>query len=392
VNKLLTKVHNHWPKYRIAALALLIGLSLGWIIYDWSDFSLLKERAQGVVALGVGLAVTEACFILGALFMAASVGIQIAESNRVHGWIRHMRYVRREVKTIAHQTGESRLFGVGFWLNFIGAVGTSTLLVAAVFYYLPVAGWWLLIALLADLVVTFGWRIPVHLARRKLIRMNKITVRQATPEDIDSYLKLQAERWNEDNMAQRAQLESRLRAYPQGMMVAERAGEIVGMVYAMRISNYNYKSSPSWNEITNNGFCDNADRNGDAIFGVDLSTAKGVGHLAGDKLLLAIGQLAITEGVRAALLGGRLPGYHHYADRMTAEQYLMAKNEKGKPLDRQVRFYTSVPGLKALKVLPNYFNDPESLDYGVLLRWKNPLYGLPGKRFWAWLLPILVRI
>jgi hypothetical protein len=222
--------------------------------------------------------------------------------------------------------------------------------------------------------------------------MSAIKVRAATAVDIDDYLKLQKERWRDDNMANRDQLLSRLKAYPQGMVVAEQDDRVVGMVYAMRITDYDYDNPPSWNDITNNGYCDNADPQGKVIFGVDLSTAKGVGHLAADKLLLSIGQLAIGEGVKTALLGGRMPGYHEYANKMTAEEYLRAKDAKGRPLDRQVRFYTSVPGLKAVKAIPNYFHDPDSLDWGVLLRWRNPLYGLPGRHIWAAVFPALFRL
>jgi hypothetical protein len=224
------------------------------------------------------------------------------------------------------------------------------------------------------------------------MRKPKTSVRQAAPEDISAYLGLQAERWRDDNMASREQLETRLKHYPKGMFVAESEGKIVGMVFAMRLSSYDYGASPSWNTLTHNGYCDNADPDGRVIFGVDLSTARGVGAAAGDKLLLRIGMLVIEEGIEVALLGGRLPGYHEYADKMSAESYLRAKGPDGKPLDRQVAFYTSVPGMQALKVLPNYFHDPESLDYGVLLRWKNPFFGLPGRKLWAWLLPKIIKI
>jgi hypothetical protein len=221
---------------------------------------------------------------------------------------------------------------------------------------------------------------------------SRIIVRQAVLADIDGYLKLQAERWNQDNMAHRDQLESRLKAYPQGMLVAERNGEIVGMTYAMRITDYDFENPPSWNAITHNGYCDNADPQGKFIFGVDLSTAKGVGHLAGDQLLLQVARIAIAENIKFALLGGRMPGYHKHASTMSAEQYLWAKDDKGRPLDRQVRYYTSIPGLNAIKAIPNYFNDPDSLDYGVLLTWRNPLYRIPGRKMWSDLFPYIFRV
>ncbi len=222
--------------------------------------------------------------------------------------------------------------------------------------------------------------------------MSRIRVRGARYEDIDTYIKLQADRWSDDNQASKEQLKSRFKAFPDGMLVAEQRGQIVGMVYSMRISSYDYEKSPSWYEVTNNGLCDNHDPDGPIIFGVDLSTSKGVGALAGDKLLLGIAQLAIRENIKWCMLGGRMPGYHKFQDKMTADEYLIAKDDKGRPLDPQVKFYTSVEGLKAIKALPNYFDDPESCDYGVLLRWRNPLFGFPLRGLWSIVFPALLPI
>jgi hypothetical protein len=380
-------------RVKASASILLAVLSLVWIIYDWSSEGLLAARAHALVAAGLYLVITETCFIVGAIIMAATLGVGVAtEGHRFKRWYRHIRYVRSEAKHLALSLVENHWFAVGFWLNFFGAVGTSLILIGVVTADAPFAGWGLLVLLVLDLAATFGWRIPLHMKRRAHLRSTKITVRQAKLEDIDRYLELQATRWNEDNMATREQLESRFKAYPQGMLVAMQGKEIVGMVYAMRITKYDYEALPSWDDITNKGFCDNADPNGAAIFGVDLTTAVGVGHLAGDELLLGIGRLVIRSGLKEALLGGRMPGYHEYAPKMTAEDYFHAKNEAGEPLDHQIKYYTSIPGLKAIKVLPDYFNDPESLDYGVLLRWRNPLFGLPAPRFWGAIFPMLFRL
>ncbi len=349
-------------------------------------------RLQTVGKLGATLLVTEALFTLGAVLMGASVGLEVVGTSRLHRAFHTFKQSRVRVRQIANEILESRIFAFGFWMNFAGAVGTSLVLISVVIGYVPTAGWGLLLLLILDLLATFAWRVPLHVKRRKSLASKRINIRRAQINDIDAYLSLQSKRWNIDNMANREQLMSRLRSYPQGMLVAERAGEIVGMVYAMRITAYDYKNPPSWNKITHDGYCDNADPKGSAIFGVDLTTAPGVGHMAGDKLLIGIARLAIGEGVKTALLGGRLPGYSKVADKMTAEEYLSAKDHQGQPLDRQVRYYTSVPGLKAVKLLPNYFNDPDSLDYGVLLRWHNPLYGLPGRKLWAGLFPLLFKI
>jgi hypothetical protein len=378
-----------WLRYKTAAVSTIVLSSFALTLLSAPKSDL---RLQAVGKFGVALIITEALFTLGALLMATSVGLEVAGANRLHRVYRILRQSRARARQMATEILESKLFALGFWMNFAGAVGTSVILISVVASFVPTTGWGLLLLLFLDLLATFLWRVPLHIKRKKSLASKRITIRRARFSDVDAYLSLQSKRWNSDNMANREQLTSRLESYPQGMLVAELAGEIVGMVYAMRITKYDYKKLPSWNEITHNGYCDNADPKGAALFGVDLTTAPGVGHLAGDKLLIGIARLAISEGVKTALLGGRLPGYHKVADNMTAENYLWAKDQYGRPLDRQVRYYTSVPGLRAVKLLPDYFNDPESQNYGVLLRWHNPLYGLPGRKLWASIFPILFRL
>jgi hypothetical protein len=148
------------------ALTALVGFSVLWTVLDWSRFDLIKERARELAWLGSGLLISEVCFIAGALVMTVSLGVEVAGNNRVHGWWKKLRYARREVKSMAQEAVASRLFGFGFWLNFVGAVGTSILLALSVIKFIPLAGWGLLVLVIIDLVATFSWRIPVHIARR----------------------------------------------------------------------------------------------------------------------------------------------------------------------------------------------------------------------------------
>ena len=135
-----------------------------------------------------------------------------------------------------------------------------------------------------------------------------IIVRQATRDDLTIYEKLQTTRWSDDNQVSREQLESRFFHHPEGMLVAEEDGAIVGMVFAMRITQYDEQAMPSWYDITHNGLCDNHDPKGPIIFGVDLTTKRGVGARAGDELLIGVAKLAIAHNIRECMLGGRMPG------------------------------------------------------------------------------------
>lgn len=379
---------SKFPAWHVYAVIGLAGISVVWSVINWSRIAAAQNDIRNIAFYGWMIFFFEVCFVLGAVIMSVAIGNEIPKYHPLK-WLNHIRKLRRDIKIIATQSITSRLFGFGFWLNFFGALGTSSIVIVGIIRHLPFESWGLIALLAVDIIVTFSWRVPLQLMRKKGDMVKKITTRQATLNDVENYSKLQEERWSDDNQASAEQLRTRLRVHPEGMFVAEMGGRVVGMTYAMRIPDYDYANSPSWYQITNNGFCDNHVPDGKVIFGVDLSTAKGVGGAAGDKLLMEIARLAIRNNIKYCMLGGRLPGYHKVSDKMTAEEYLFAKDSHGDPLDPQVKYYTSSAGLKVVKVLPDYFDDPESCDYGVLLRWRNPLYGFWYPHFWSSIFPFL---
>jgi ribosomal protein S18 acetylase RimI-like enzyme len=58
---------------------------------------------------------------------------------------------------------------------------------------------------------------------------------------------------------------------------------------------------------------------------------------------------------------------------MSVEEYVYARTKTGRVLDPELALYLSL-GMKIEKIIPNYFDDPESLNYGVLVSWANPFY------------------
>jgi hypothetical protein len=141
-------------------------LSIGWTIYDWGNLNFLKDRLIGVEYVAIGLLLTEALFIVGALVMLAAVGEKIP-SFHPRRWVGNVNFLKKEIKAISSRAISSRLFGFGFWLNFIGAVGTSVILMLGVVRLFPIQAWGLLLILVIDLLATFGWRVPLQMARKK---------------------------------------------------------------------------------------------------------------------------------------------------------------------------------------------------------------------------------
>lgn len=220
----------------------------------------------------------------------------------------------------------------------------------------------------------------------------KVKIRQAKIQDIPQILSVEKGTWGEECAASKEMLESRLKIFPEGFLVAESDGDIIGLVVVERV-NYDFrKNSYTWYQITDNGFIKNSHRpDGNVLYGVDLSVLpafqrKGVGS----KLLEAVAKLAVRFNIKQGMLGGRLPDYHKYAEKMSPEEYLytaIRSKDGERPLDPEVTFYKKA-GLKIVKIIPDYFKDSESLNYGVLLLWENPFFN----KWYRWIIVRFFRI
>lgn len=220
----------------------------------------------------------------------------------------------------------------------------------------------------------------------------KLKIRQAKIRDIQEILEVEKEAWGKEKAATKEMFESRIETFLEGTLVAEIDGKIVGVV-ATEIVNYDLeKNAYSWYEITDNGYIKNShNQNGDTIYGVDLSVAPSYqGLRVGSKLLETIGKLAIKYNLKQGMVGSRIPNYYKYAEKMSVGEYIRTstKTEKGeKPLDPEIHFYKKA-GMEIIKIIPNYFEDSESKNYGILLLWRNPFYN----KWYRWLGAKLFRI
>lgn len=217
----------------------------------------------------------------------------------------------------------------------------------------------------------------------------KIKIRQAKIEDIPEILEVEKKAWGEEGAATEGMFKSRIKVFPEGTLVAEVDGKIAGVVCTERV-NYNpQKDSYTWYEITDNGFVRNSHKpDGNTIYGVDMSVSPSSQNFGvGTKLLECIAKLAIKYNIKQGMLGGRIPDYYKYSDKMSAEEYINTTIDSKKSLDPEINFYKKA-GLKIVKIIPNYYKDPESLNYGVLLLWENPFYN----KWYRWLAAKLFKV
>ena len=215
------------------------------------------------------------------------------------------------------------------------------------------------------------------------LKVGRLKVRLARQSDIKRYIEIQKVEWKQSAVAEN-QARSRFKVNPAGILIAEDNRQMVGSITTIRINGYDFKNPKSWYEVTNNGLCTGHTSHGKVCFGVDLSvdTAQAPSGTL-DALFVGCMQLVINMGVKYFILGGRMPTYRDSGGRRSPEEYLYARQSNGHYVDPQVDMYSRVPFMRIMGLAANYFKDPPSDNFGVILRWRNPFFGLPFKRVWA---------
>jgi len=217
-----------------------------------------------------------------------------------------------------------------------------------------------------------------------MFKQNKIKIRQARMEDIPQILEVEKAAWGEERAATFEMLESRIKTFPEGTLVALIDEEIVGFASA-QIVNYDLKRNAfTWYEATDNGFITKTHNpKGNTLYGVNLSVhpsyqKKGIGK----QLLINVAKLAVKYNLKQGILGGRIPNYYRFADKIKVEDYIKIDNTKNNISPDPELFFYQKCGFKIVKIIPEYFKDPESLNYGILLVRKNPFYN----KWYRWII------
>jgi ribosomal protein S18 acetylase RimI-like enzyme len=203
--------------------------------------------------------------------------------------------------------------------------------------------------------------------------------RPATIEDIAEIATLEKEVWG-DNAASKEQIKSRIEIFPLGNFVAEYVGNIVAFCSYEYVDGFVFEGGFSWDEITDNGYIKNSHKpNGGYGYGINLSVHYSTnGKRLGDRMSV-FGLLRILDsGKGGSFVGSRIPGFSSYKKRnpdVLVEDYISLKRN-GRLRDYELNLYSS-NGFKILKILPDYFPDKESQNYGVLVYKKNDFKHFP---------------
>jgi ribosomal protein S18 acetylase RimI-like enzyme len=203
----------------------------------------------------------------------------------------------------------------------------------------------------------------------------KAIIRNYTKNDFSQLIRVQQESfpppfpselwWNEE------QLTNHVSLFPEGALCVEVDGRVVGSMTGLLVHFDPIHPSHTWEEITDGGYIRNHRPDGNTLYVVDICVSPPYRKLGlGKWLMQSMYEVVVRLNVDRLLGGGRMPGYHRHADRLSATQYL-EKVLKGELKDPVITFLLRC-GRTPLQVIENYLEDEESLNYAVLMEWRNP--------------------
>lgn len=207
----------------------------------------------------------------------------------------------------------------------------------------------------------------------------QVTIRNTRPEDFDGIVALSGKVYPAAPPWTREQLASHLAVFPEGQFVAVADDQIVGMAASLIVLWDDYDFDTNWRDFTAGGMFTNHDpEHGRTLYAAEVMVdPKWRGRGIGGRMYDARRELTMRLGLHRIRAGARLRGYHRFAGRMTAAEYVR-RVERGELRDPTLSFQLG-RGFHVLTVVPGYLRqDPESLGYAAVIEWLNPAVAQAG--------------
>jgi predicted amidohydrolase/GNAT superfamily N-acetyltransferase len=206
--------------------------------------------------------------------------------------------------------------------------------------------------------------------------MPNILVRPATIADVDALVELNHIAYPElvaDNVVwSAAQVRSHLQVFPEGQIVAEAEGRIIGAASSLIVDlGIDPMRWHTWAGVTDNGYFTSHDPRADTLYGADVCVHPDWrGRGAGAALYHARRELCRRLNLRRIVAGGRLWHYREFAGRYSAEEYV--ERVKAGEIRDLVLSYQLREGFHVRAIMQNYLVDPNSCNHATFIEWLNP--------------------
>ncbi|HET8936206.1 MAG TPA: carbon-nitrogen hydrolase family protein [Polyangiales bacterium] len=174
------------------------------------------------------------------------------------------------------------------------------------------------------------------------------------------------EPWTEAN------LRDHIERFPEGQLGVELDNRLVATSSSLVLKLSELDVKHTFSDVCANGFIRGHDPEGDTLYGIDITVDKRVrGMRLARRLYDARKELTQQLNLRSMVFGGRMPGYHRHANKLSAEEYL------AKVLRKELRDVVITAqranGFMISGVLRDYWpQDKQSRGHAVFMEWRNP--------------------
>jgi predicted amidohydrolase/ribosomal protein S18 acetylase RimI-like enzyme len=201
--------------------------------------------------------------------------------------------------------------------------------------------------------------------------MKRVKVRKWRQNDYDNIVKLQTACFPGMKPWSKEQFNSLIRIFPEGQLVVEYEGRVVASSCSHIINFSSHSETSSWSELTQDGMITNHDLNGDTLYGIEIMVDPEYRNMKLSRRLYASRQKLVQEkNLKRIAIGGRIPNYYKYADKLTAAQYVQKVMDK--KIYDPVLTAQLANGFVLRRLLPEYLpNDTQSKGYATFLEWTN---------------------
>ena len=199
-------------------------------------------------------------------------------------------------------------------------------------------------------------------------------VRHMQAEDLPQVMAIQAKVYPNIGGWRTEQLESQLRVFPQGQLVACLGDRVVGIASSLIVKWDNFGAAHSYRDVTANGYFTTHDPTARTLYGAEVFADPEVRrHGIGRALYQGRRRICRALNLRRIMACGRMPNYHQHAQKMSPEEY--AARVIWGDLKDPVLMFQLREGFHWCGVVRNYLPaDTESMGHATIIVWLNDRY------------------
>jgi len=198
-----------------------------------------------------------------------------------------------------------------------------------------------------------------------------IVLRQLSPNDYEDVISLQLKCFSGMKPWVAEQYLSQLSIFPEGQICILYNNRLIASSSSLILDFNLYSEWHSWREIADEGYIRNHNYQGNTLYGIEIMVDPEFrGYKLARRLYDARKEIAHKYNLMRIILGGRIPGYHKYVDKMSAREYV--EKVINKILVDPVLTPQISNGFVLKRLLPDYLkSDEESKGYATFLEWTN---------------------